>query len=59
MTKEDKDTRYYVHIELRSHKVVSWDYGHKEKLSQQSIPETEHRVYLTRGQYNKLIAKLG
>ena len=55
---EDNDTRYYLDVNLLSLTIVSWDYDNKNVLvkSKQSDPDI-HRIFLTKGQFNKFVAK--
>ena len=53
--KEDKDTRYFVDLDLRTRTVLNWDYDQKDKLVGQVLADPfQHRIFLTKGQYNKL-----
>ena len=56
MTKfEDKDTRYYLDLNLRTREIVTWGYDQRERLVDEQVLEAPfHRVFLTKGQYNKL-----
>jgi len=58
MNKEDKNTRYVVDINTKTLKIASWHYDHKEKLAQKLEDPNLHRVFLTKGQYHKLVNKL-
>ena len=55
---EDKNTRYYIEIDLITHKVINNGFDHKlsEYLDRgrQNNPKI-HRLLLTKGQYNKLV----
>ncbi len=55
---QDKDTRYFIDIELESLKVVSNGYDQKQNLDEgrQMNPKL-HRLFLTKGQYNKFIER--
>ena len=55
--KEDKDTRYYVDLDLRTLKILDWDYDQRDKLEQKLLNPSHHRVFITKGQYNKLEKK--
>jgi hypothetical protein len=55
--KEDRDTRYYLDLDLRSRAILGWDYGQRHLLSQLLPDPLHHRVFLTKGQYNKLEKK--
>lgn len=51
----DKDTRYFLDIDVVAKKVVAWDYGQRYEL-EQKLPHPNHRrIFITKGQYNKLI----
>lgn len=53
---QDKETRYFIDIDLKTMKVVRWDYDQRENLVKYK-PEKDsyHRIYLTLGQYNKFV----
>lgn len=52
----DKDTRYYIDLDLNSMKIVQWDYGQRQDLKEdESYNPDRTRIYITKGQYNKLI----
>ena len=55
--KEDGNTRYYVDLDLKNRRVLGWDYGQRDKLPQELANPCHQRVFLTRGQYNKLEKK--
>lgn len=54
---EDKETRYYIDIDLTTRTIINWDYDQRDKLSVQDVAAPYHRVYITKGQYNKLEQK--
>ncbi len=53
---QDKDTRYFVEIDLDSLKIIRCCFDQKQNLNKgrQNDP-TVHRLFLTKGQYNKLV----
>lgn len=53
---QDKDTRYFIEIDLKSLKIIGNGYEQKQNLNKgrQTNPES-HRLFLAKGQYNKLI----
>lgn len=55
---QDKDTRYFVEINLNSLKIIKCGFDQKENLNKgkQNDP-TIHRLFLTRGQYTKLVGR--
>ncbi len=56
--KEDKDTRYFIDLDLRTRKVLAWDYGNRHHLALQDPEQPfHHRVFLSKGQFNKLVKK--
>ena len=50
--KKDRNTRFFIDLNLSTNKVISWNYGQRDKLVQ-VLPEPKHRIFLTEGQYNK------
>jgi hypothetical protein len=56
--KEDKDTRYFLDLDLKTRKILNWDYDNRYDLVRQKLASPYyHRIFLTRGQYNKLEQK--
>ncbi|MFA5080355.1 MAG: hypothetical protein WC472_01890 [Candidatus Paceibacterota bacterium] len=55
MTKTiDLNTRFYIDIDLKTKKVIGWDYGQRQEIIQE-LPDPNHcRIFITKGQYNKL-----
>ena len=53
---QDKDTRYFVDVDLRNLKIIKCSFGQKENLNkgQQNDPAI-HRLFLTKGQYAKFV----
>ncbi len=56
--KEDRNTRYYIDLDLKTRKILNWDYDQREKLSQELTEPFHQRVFITKGQYNKLENRL-
>lgn len=55
---EDENTRYFIDLDLATQRIVCWDYGQRNKLALEDLTHpTHHRVFITKGQYNKLEAK--
>ncbi|MDX1548483.1 MAG: hypothetical protein R3247_15900 [Rhodothermales bacterium] len=55
---EDKDTRYFIDLDLRSGTILGWDYDNRfDLIAEKSLMPSHHRVYISRGQYNKLEEK--
>jgi hypothetical protein len=56
--KEDKNTRYFIDLDLKERKILYWDYGQRKKLAGQELTKPfHHRIFITKGQYNKLQKK--
>lgn len=56
--KIDSNTRFYVDIDVKTKKVLGWDYGRRQELEQE-LPDPDHRrIFITKGQYNKLAKDL-
>ena len=51
---EDKNTRYYLDLDLKKRAVLDWDYDQRDRLSQELADPSHHRVFLTKGQFSKL-----
>lgn len=55
VTNIDSDTRFYIDIDLKNKLVIQWGYGQRQEL-EQDLPGPNHcRIFITQGQYNKLI----
>ena len=55
---EDKNTRYFMDVDLESRAIPLMDYGQRDELLQ-NLPDTrQHRVFLTKGQYGIAQKKL-
>lgn len=57
MRKEDKNTRYYIDLDLEKNKIIQISYGQKENLEQELSNTFHQRVFVTKGQYNKVMNK--
>lgn len=57
---KNRDTRYFIDIELKTLKVVGNGYDQKQSLDKgrQNDP-TIHRLFVTKGQYNKFVERCG
>ena len=53
---QNKDTRYFVEIDLATLKLTKCSYEQKEKLNKghQTNPSV-HRLFVTEGQFNKMV----
>ncbi|NMB48611.1 hypothetical protein GYA13_04195 [Candidatus Kuenenbacteria bacterium] len=55
MTKKiDANTRFYIDIDIKTKKVIGWDYGSRFELEQELTDPNHRRIFITKGQYNKL-----
>lgn len=57
MKKEDKDTRYFIDVDLKTRKMLNWDYGQRQNLAQELDEPFQTRIFITKGQYNKIERK--
>lgn len=48
---------YFIDVDLKSRQLIGWGSETKDKL-EVHLPRGYHRVFLTKGQYNKLDVKL-
>lgn len=55
---EDRDTRYFIDLDLQALKIIKWDYGQRDTLSQELSGSHQQRVFITRGQYYKLLKRM-
>lgn len=55
MKQINKDIRYYLDIDLETLKIISWGSGDKYQISQILDNKIHHRLFITEGQYNKLV----
>ena len=55
---QDKNTRYFVEIDLDSLKIIKCSFDQKENLDKgrQNDPSV-HRLFITKGQYSKLVSR--
>jgi hypothetical protein len=55
---QDKDTRYFIEIDLDSLKVIKCSFDQKDNLDKgrQGDPAI-HRLFITKGQYSKLVTR--
>lgn len=51
-----KNTRFYLDIDLTSKEIVNLDYDHKFEITQH-LKNPFHRIFISKGQYNKLLEK--
>ena len=57
---QDSDTRYFIDVGLETHALVGHGYDQKQNLDEGRQTDTRlHRLFLTRGQYNKFVERLG
>jgi len=49
---------FYIDINIKSHKLVAWGKSDTASLTGETNNKEVHRIFLTQGQYNKLIKLL-
>lgn len=54
MKKIDSDTRFYIDLDVFNMKIIGWDYGQRYELEQKLSNSDHRRIFITKGQYNKL-----
>ena len=55
---ENKETRYFIDLNLQTLEVIKWDYGQRSDLVVHEFNNPfYYRVFISRGQYNKLEKK--
>ena len=56
--REDKDTRYFIDLDLLTGRILGWDYDNRfELIIEEPVSPSHHRVFISKGQYNKLVQK--
>ncbi len=56
--REDSETRYFIDLDLRTRRILDWGFDQRSKLAKQEPLGPAHlRIYVTRGQFNKLDKK--
>ncbi len=51
---KDKNTRYYIDINISDKQVIGWGYGDRFELDKEISDKNVVRIFITKGQYNKL-----
>jgi hypothetical protein len=52
----DKNTRFYIDIDLTTKEIVNVDYDDKYEMKQ-FLDTPMYRIFISKGQYNKLLEK--
>ncbi len=56
--KTDRETRYFIDLDLKTRAILNWDCAQRHDLVGQELASPfYHRIYLTRGQFHKLQKK--
>ena len=56
--REDSETRYFIDLDLQTRRIIDWGFDQRSMLAKQEPLGPAHlRVYVTRGQFNKLEKK--
>lgn len=56
MKTQTSETRYFIDLDLKSRKIVNWGFDDRSNLVQ-NLESPMHRIFITKGQYNKLVEK--
>jgi len=57
---QDKDTRYFIEIDLATLKVIKCSFDQKQNLDKGSQTNPAmHRLFVTEGQFNKMVDRCG
>ncbi|HNW23663.1 MAG TPA: hypothetical protein PKH06_02780 [Candidatus Dojkabacteria bacterium] len=49
---------YYIDIDITNLKIVKWGVSNTATLTGDTNDKNIHRIFLTRGQYNKLLGRI-
>ncbi|MFA5024652.1 MAG: hypothetical protein WC523_06925 [Patescibacteria group bacterium] len=52
--KIDANTRFYIDLDIKTKKIIGWDYGSRYELERELVNPNHRRIFITKGQYNKL-----
>lgn len=52
---EDKETRYFIDLDLSSRIILNWDHGQRVDLVQKLENPLHQRIFISKGQFNKLV----
>lgn len=58
MKKENKQY-FYIDLNITAMQIVNWGISNTATLTGETSDKNVHRIFLTEGQYNKLIKKIG
>jgi len=56
-TEFEKEIRYYLDLNLVDNTISGWGLDLREKLVTAVLKPNQHRIFITKGQYNKLVQK--
>lgn len=54
-----KNEYYYIDLNVTTMQIVNWGISNTATLTGETSDKDVHRIFLTEGQYNKLIQKIG
>lgn len=58
VNKENQETQYYIDLDLKTGRVMNWDYAQPSAFEKETFSEPfYHRIYITKVQYDKLAQK--
>ena len=52
--KNNSNTRFYIDLDIKKKTIIRWDYGQRQELEQELPNQNHRRIFITKGQYNKL-----
>jgi hypothetical protein len=55
----NKKEYYYIDLNVKTMKIVKWGVSNTATLTGETSDKDVHRIFLTEGQYNKLIKRIG
>jgi len=53
----EKEIRYYIDLNLADKTIAGWGLDLREKLVNVKLKPNQHRIYISKGQFNKLVQK--
>lgn len=56
--KKDSKEYYFIDINKINKKIINWGISHTASLTGDTEDKNIHRIFLTKGQYNKLVVYL-
>ncbi len=54
-----KNEYYYIDINIKTMKVINWGISNTATLTGETEKKDVHRIFLTEGQYGKMVKRIG